>query len=161
MVSIGFAIALVAAGLAAGLSACGASIGCGLAGEMAAGVLSEDPDKIGSMLVLQALPGTQAFYGLVTAVLVLVRLNVFQAEAALVGISVEQGLSVLGACLPVIFGEFVSAIWQGRVSVGAMGTVAKRPDAFGKAVILPALVETFALLSLIGSILILLLGVKL
>jgi V/A-type H+-transporting ATPase subunit K len=160
MVSLGFTIALVAAGLAAGLSACGASIGCGLAGEMAAGVLSEDPDKIGSMLVLQALPGTQAFYGLVTAVLVLVQLNVF-GQNALVDISVEKGLSVLGACLPVIFGEFVSAIWQGRVSVAAMGTVAKRPDAFGKAVILPALVETFALLSLIGSILILLLGVKL
>jgi len=160
MVSLGFAIALAAAGLAAGLSACGSAIGCGLAGEMSAGVLSEDPDKIGSMLVLQALPGTQAFYGLVTAVLVLVQLQVFGGNG-LVDISVEKGLSILGACLPVIFGEFVSAIWQGRVSVAAMGIVAKRPDAFGKAVILPALVETFALLSLIGSILILLLGVKL
>ncbi len=161
MISLGFAIAIMAAGMAAGFSACGASIGVGLAGEMAAGVLSEDPDKIGSMLVLQALPGTQAFYGLVTAVLVLVRLQVFGGTSALTNLSIEQGLSVFGACIPVIFGEFVSAIWQGRASVAAMGTVAKRPDAFGKAVILPAMVETFALLSLIGSILILLFGVKL
>jgi len=160
MVSLGFAIAIAAAGLAAGLAASGASIGCGLAGEMAAGVLAEDPDKIGSMLVLQALPGTQAFYGLVTAILVLVRLQVF-GGTPLTTITIEQGISVFGACIPVMFGEFISAIWQGRASVGAMGTVARRPDAFGKAVILPALVETFALLSLIGSIVILLLGVKL
>jgi V/A-type H+-transporting ATPase subunit K len=160
MFSIGFAIAIIAAGLAAGLSASGASIGVGLAGEMAAGVLSEDPDKIGSILVLQALPGTQAFYGLVTAILVLVKLQVFGGNG-LFDLSIEKGVSVLGACLPVIFGEFISAIWQGRVSVASMGTVAKRPDAFGKAVILPAMVETFALLSLIGSIVILMVGVKL
>jgi len=160
MFSLGFAIAIIAAGLAAGMSASGASIGVGLAGEMASGVLSEDPDKIGSVLVLQALPGTQAFYGLVTAILVLVKLQLFSGSP-LTTISIEQGLSVLGACLPVILGEFVSAIWQGRVSVTAMGTVAKRPDAFGKAVILPAMVETFALLSLIGSIVILMVGIKL
>jgi V/A-type H+-transporting ATPase subunit K len=160
MFSIGFAIAIAGAGLAAGLSACGAAIGTGLAGEMAAGVLSEDPDKIGSMLVLQALPGTQAFYGLVTAILVLVKLQVFGGNG-LIDIQLEKGLAIFGACLPVIFGEFVSAIWQGRVSVASMGTVAKRPDAFGKAVILPAMVETFALLSLIGSIVILMVGVKL
>lgn len=160
MFSIGFAIAIFGAGLAAGLSACGAAIGTGLAGEMAGGVLSEDPDKIGSMLVLQALPGTQAFYGLVTAILVLVKLQVFGGNG-LFDLQIEKGLAVFGACLPVIFGEFVSAIWQGRVSVASMGMVAKRPDAFGKAVILPAMVETFALLSLIGSIVILMVGVKL
>ena len=160
MFSIGFAIAIIGAGLAAGLSACGASIGVGLAGEMAAGVLSEDPDKIGSMLVLQALPGTQAFYGLVDAILVLVKLQVFSGNG-LTDLSIEKGLAVFGACIPVMLGEFVSAIWQGRASVASMGTVAKRPDAFGKAVILPAMVETFALLSLIGSIIILMVGVKL
>ena len=159
MFSIGFAIAIAGAGLAAGLSACGASIGVGLAGEMAAGVLSEDPDKIGSMLVLQALPGTQAFYGLVDAILVLVKLQVFGGNA-LLDLSIEKGLAIFGACIPVMLGEFVSAIWQGRASVASMGTVAKRPDAFGKAVILPAMVETFALLSLIGSIVILMVGVK-
>jgi V/A-type H+-transporting ATPase subunit K len=159
MFSFGFAIAVAGAGLAAGLSAIGSAIGSGIAGEMAAGVLSEDPDKIGSMLVLQALPGTQAFYGLVTAILVLVKLQVFGTNG-LFDLSMEKGLSVFFACLPVIFGEIVSALWQGRVSAASMGTVAKKPEAFGKAVILPAIVETFALLALIGSIVILMVGVK-
>ncbi len=42
-----------------------------------------------------------------------------------------------------------------------MGLVARRPDAFGKAVILPAMVETFALLSLIATILFLMIAVQL
>ena len=160
MFSFGFAIAIIGAGLAAGLSALGASIGVGLAGEMAAGVLAEDPDKIGSMLVLQALPGTQAIYGLVDAILVLVKLEVF-GGAPLINLTIPQGLSIFGACLPVMLGEAVSAVWQGKASAASMGTVAKKPETFGKAIILPAMVETFALLSLIGSIVILMVGINL
>ena len=72
-----------------------------------------------------------------------------------------KGLAIFASCLPSMLGQFVSAIWQGRASVGAMGLVARRPDAFGKAVILPAMVETFALLSLIATILFLMIAVQL
>ena len=60
MFSIGFALAILGGGLAAGLGAYGSSVGVGKAGEMAGGVISEDPDKFGSMLILQALPATQS-----------------------------------------------------------------------------------------------------
>ena len=60
-----------------------------------------------------------------------------------------------------MFGELLSAIWQGRSSVASMGVVAKKPEAFGKSVILPAMVETFGLFALIATILILIVGIKL
>ncbi len=159
--SIGFGVALAGGALAAGMGAAGSAIGCGLAGEMAAGVLSEDPDKFGQMLILQALPGTQAIYSLVVAILVMVKLQVFGGSSGLYDLPLAKGIAVFAACLPCMLGEFVSAIWQGRASVGAAGLVAKRPDAFGKSVILPALVETFALLSLIATILLLMIAIQL
>jgi V/A-type H+/Na+-transporting ATPase subunit K len=159
--SIGFGVALAGGALAAGMGAAGSAIGCGLAGEMAAGVLSEDPDKFGQMLILQALPGTQAIYSLVVAILVMVKLQVFGGTGGMYDLPLAKGIAVFAACMPCMLGEFVSAIWQGRASVGAAGLVAKRPDAFGKAVILPALVETFALLSLIATILLLMIAIQL
>jgi V/A-type H+/Na+-transporting ATPase subunit K len=159
--SIGFAIAIAGGALTAGMGASGASIGVGLAGEMAAGVLSEDPDKFGQMLILQALPATQSIYSLVVAILVMVKLNVLGGAGGLYDLPLVKGLAIFASCLPSMLGQFVSAIWQGRASVGAMGLVARRPDAFGKAVILPAMVETFALLSLIATILFLMIAVQL
>jgi V/A-type H+-transporting ATPase subunit K len=159
--SIGFGIALAGGALAAGMGASGASIGVGLAGEMAAGVLSEDPDKFGQMLILQALPGTQAIYSLVVAILVMVKLQVFGSAGGLYDLPLAKGIAVFAACIPCMLGEFISAIWQGRASVGAAGMVAKKPETFGKAVILPAMVETFALLSLIATILLLMIAIKL
>ena len=64
-------LALLGVALAAGLAGMGSAKGVGLVGEAAAGVLSEDPTKFGKALILQALPGTQGIYGLITAFLIL------------------------------------------------------------------------------------------
>ena len=45
------------------LGGMGSAKGVGIVGEAASGVLSEDPEKFGQCLVLQALPGTQGIYG--------------------------------------------------------------------------------------------------
>ena len=158
--TLGFTIALAGGGLTAGLAAYGSSVGVGLAGEMASGVLSEDPDKFGSVLILQALPATQSIYGLVVAILVMVKLQIFGGANAMYDLGLWDGVSVFGACIPAMFGELVSARWQGKVSVAAMGTVAKKPEAFGRSVILPAMVETFGLFALIATILILMVGIQ-
>lgn len=161
MISLGFAIAIVGGGLAAGLAAYGSSVGVGRAGEMAGGVISEDPDKFGSMLILQALPATQSIYGLVVAILVLVKLNGFDSETRLEELDLAAGLAIFAACVPAMFGELISAIWQGKVAVSSMGVVAKKPDAFGRAVIMPVLVETFGLFALIATIIILMVVIEL
>ena len=47
----------------------------------------------------------------------------------------------------------VSARHQGRTSVASIGIVAKKPEQFGKAMLFPAMVETYAILALLVSIL--------
>ena len=47
----------------------------------------------------------------------------------------------------------ISAICQANAAVSAIGLVAKKPDQFGKAMIFPAMVETYAILALLVSIL--------
>lgn len=58
----GLILSILGASLAVGFSGIGSAIGVGLAGQAANGVLAEDPEKFGTMLLLVALPGTQGFY---------------------------------------------------------------------------------------------------
>ncbi len=60
-------LALGGAALASLFAGIGSAKGVGIAGEAAAGVVSEDPNKFGQVLLLQALPGTQGIYGLLIA----------------------------------------------------------------------------------------------
>ena len=55
-VSWGIVFAALGAALAAGLAGAGSALGVGIAGQSAAGVVSEDPDRFGSCLLLQLLP---------------------------------------------------------------------------------------------------------
>jgi V/A-type H+-transporting ATPase subunit K len=146
----GFGIAFVGVGVAIFLAGVGSSIGVGIAGEAAAGVIAEDPDKFGRLLLLQALPGTQGVYGFIAGFLALQQISGIGAA-----MSVAQGRAFLFACAPVAIACLVSGVYQGRCSVAAMQIVAKRPEESGKALILPALVEFYAVLGLLGTILLL------
>ena len=59
----------------------------------------------------------------------------------------------MAACLPMAVVGFFSAVHQSRASVASINLVAKRPDQFGKAMIFPAMVETYAILALLVSLL--------
>ncbi|HBT40065.1 MAG: V-type sodium ATP synthase subunit K (Na(+)-translocating ATPase subunit K) [Thermotoga sp. 50_1627] len=156
---LGLSIALIGAALGAAFGAIGSAKGVGMAGEAAAGVLAEKPELFGTVLILQALPGTQGFYGFIGAFLILLRLGVLGGNFP--ELTLAQGLTVFAVSIPLIFGLFVSGIWQGKASVAALQMVAQRPQTTGQAIIIPALVETYAILSLITSIILLFYGVKL
>ena len=144
----GNTLALLGAAIAA-LAGIGSAKGVGIAGQAAAGVVAEDPKKFGKTLILQALPGTQGIYGLLVAFVTLSRIGILGgSEPELV-----KGLLIFAACLPIGIVGLVSAIHQGRTSVAAIGIVAKKPEQFGKAMLLPAMVETYAILALLVSIL--------
>ena len=64
MSNFGIVLALLGAALASFMAGIGSAIGVGMAGEAAAGVVTEDPGKFGKVLLLQLLPGTQGIYGL-------------------------------------------------------------------------------------------------
>ena len=150
MENMGVVLALLGAVLAALFAGIGSAIGVGIAGEAAAGVVTEDPNKFSKVLVLQLLPGTQGIYGLLIGFITLTQIGIMGGSA---DISLAKGLLYLAACLPMAFVGLWSAIKQGRASVACIGLVAKRPDQFGKAMIFPAMVETYAILALLISIL--------
>ncbi len=154
----GLVPAIIGAALAVGLSGFGSAMGISYPAQAANGVLAEDPEKFGSLLMLIVLPGTQGFYGFVAAFFVMVKLGFFGGGAQVVP-TLSQGFQILGACLPIAGGGWISAIFQGRVSAAGVGLVAKRPKEFMKSVIFSALVETYAILGLLATILILM-GIK-
>lgn len=143
--------ALFGAGLAFIGGAIGSSLGITYVANVSSGVLSEDPDKFGRILPLVAMPGSQGIYGFITAILVWV---FFLREPKLLA-DANVGFQVFLACIPVAFACFVSGRYQGITGMGAASLIGKRAEAGGRAIIFPALVETYAILSLVICILLL------
>ena len=136
--------------LAALLPGIGSAKGVGGAGEAAAGVLAEDPDKFGKVLILQALPGTQGIYGLLSWFMIM------QFSGLLGGntdISWQTGLAYFLAALPIALVGLFSAIYQGKVSEAGIALIAKRPDEQAKGIVLAVMVETYAILALLATVL--------
>lgn len=148
--NFGLVFALLGAASAALFAGIGSAKGVGMAGEAGAGVVTEDPSKFGKALILQLLPGTQGIYGLLIAFITLSQIGVLGGDSNL---SLAKGLLYFAACLPMAFVGYSSAIAQARASVAGMGILAKKPEAFGKAMIFPAMVETYAILALLISML--------
>ena len=148
--NLGMVFAILGAALAASLAGWGSAKGVGTAGQAAAGGVAEEPNLFAKVLILQLLPGTQGIYGLLVAFITLSRIGVLGGEAVT---TTAQGLMYLAACLPMAFVGFVSAVHQGKTSAASIGIVAKREDQFGKAMLFPAMVETYAILALLVSIL--------
>ena len=119
-------------------------------GEAASGMLADDPSKFGQALLLQALPGTQGIYGLVTAFLILMKIGLFGGEITL---DFAQGMYLLAASLPIAIVGYFSGIAQGRVAAAGIGLVSRRDGQVVKAITSAALVETYAIFALLVSML--------
>ena len=148
-------IAIFGAVLAAGLAGMGSAKGVGLVGEAASGMLSEDPSKFGKALILQALPGTQGIYGLITAFLIIFKMGILSGEV--VELTFAQGAYFLLASLPIAIVGYYSGIKQGKVAAAGISFIAKRPKEVGKAITSAALVETYAIFAVLVSLLLVLL----
>ena len=150
MQNLGVVLAIIGAALASFLSGMGSSKAVGMAGQAAAGVLVDNPSLFSKVLILQLLPATQGLYGLLIAFITLLNIGVLGGSAQM---STAMGFMYLAACLPLAIVGYVSAIWQGKASVASIALVAKKPEQFGKAMLLPAMVETFALFAFLISFL--------
>ena len=149
----GLAWAYFGAALAAIGGGIGSAIGITTISNTATGIITEDAEKFGKLLPLVAMPGTQGIYGLITAFLVFIFFGFFEGGAEL---TASEGFRVFLACLPVAFVCLVSAIYQGATAVGAAGMITRRDEDAGKALIFPALVETYAVFSLVLTVIMLL-----
>lgn len=132
------------AAIAVLLSGIGSAAGVGIVGEAASGLVIEEPEKFGRSLVLQLLPGTQGLYGFVIGLLVLGKLNA--------DMSLAEGLYLMAACLPIGFVGWKSAISQGKTAAAGIAILAKNEEHSTKGIIYAVMVETYALLSFVISL---------
>lgn len=156
---LGTVLAITGIALAVIMSGIGSSIGVSRAGQAAAGVTAEDPDKFMKCLLLQLLPATQGLYGFIVGFIGMIKLNAlatsgaFMVAATGTYLSTAGGLGIMMSCLPIAIGGLVSAIYQGNLAVSSIGLVAKRPEESSKGMLMTAMVETYALLAFLVSFL--------
>ena len=151
MDNLGIVFALIGAAAAAIFAGMGSAKGVGLVGQAGAGVVTEDPSKFGKVLILQILPGTQGLYGFLAAILVLLQVGIIGGSFET--ISTATGLLYFGACLPIAVVGYFSGISQGKAAAAGVGIIAKKPDQSGKAITMAVMVETYAVLALLVSLL--------
>lgn len=149
--SIGMVYALLGAALATILAGIGSAFGVRAAGQAAAGVTAENPEMFAKVLVLQLLPGTQGIYGLLIGFIALSKIGLLGGGYA--DISWTTGLLMLGSCMPIGIVGLVSGKYQGMCAAASIGVVARNEEQFGKAMLFPAMVETYAILALLISVL--------
>ena len=148
----GVLFATLGAAVAVFLSGVGAAKGVGMVGEVAAGLMAEEPEKFGKSLVLQLLPGTQGLYGFVIGLLVFFKLKMNMPFA--------DGFYLFVACLPIAIAGYGSAIFQGRVAASGISLLAKNEEQSTKGIVYAVMVETYALLAFVISMIMVLLGVQ-
>lgn len=129
-------------GLMLALAGVGSSIGTTIAGNAAEGALKKNPEKSSSYMILSALPATQGLYGFVAFLLWMGR--DFATEGTLVfGIGISVGL----VCL-------LSAIRQGQVCANGIIGISQGHDVQTNTMIYAALPEFYAILALVGALII-------
>jgi len=145
--------AVIGAMLAVMFGGWGSAKGIRIAAGQAAGVLSEKPELFGKLFALMVLPGTQGFYGLIVAILMAVQTGLGGEGFVIATLPPIKGIGLLavGLCSGVVLWR--SAIHQGEASAAAVSLTARRPEQFGRSLLMPALVETYAAVAVLASIL--------
>lgn len=149
----GLALAVAGAAFAVAFSGAGSSIGVSYAGQAGAGVVAEKPELFGKVLILEALPATQGIYGFLVAFLILMFTGLLPGGES-VSLTVAEGAKLGFAGIPVGLAGYFSGAYQGKVSAAGIGMVAKSPGDMGKAMVLSAMVETYAVLGFLVSALV-------
>ncbi len=136
---IGIAVCVLACGI-------GSALGLYKTGSAAAGVLGEDPKKFGKVLVLVLLPATQGIYGFI--------IGIIGSSSLVEAMTATEGWALFGAVMPMAVSGLLTGILQGKSAVNCIYAVGKQESLGGKLIIYPAMIEFYAILGLIISIMI-------
>ena len=131
-------------GLVLALAGIGSSIGTTTAGNAAEGALKKKPEASGTFMVLSALPATQGIYGFVAFFMMLSKMKA----------DPEMGLVIFGVGLCVGLVCMLSAIRQGQVCANGIVGVSQGHDVFTNTLIYAALPEFYAILGLVGALMV-------
>ncbi len=147
-ISLGTALVALGAGLAVGLAGL-SGIGQGIAAAAGIGAMVKDEAIFGKAIVYSVLPETQAIYGLLVAILLMVFGGILGGKPASAGV----GLAAVGAGLAVGLAG-TSGIGQGIAAASSVEGLVLKEDLFGKLIVLSVLPETQAIYGLLVAILI-------
>ena len=137
--------------LAMGIAGIGSAMGLMLAGTSAVAVTGEKPELFGRCLVFQVLPMTQAVYGLLTAILLMMGAGLLGGSGADLS-NPMLGLSAIGIGL-VVGLTGISAANQGMVASASISATARNPDVAARGIIYTVMPETIAIFGLLVGIL--------
>ncbi len=129
-------------GLMLSLAGIGSSIGTTIAGNAAEGALKKAPEHSANYLVLSAIPATQGIYGFVAFFMWLGK-DFANNGVMLFG----MGLSVGLVCM-------ISAIRQGQICANGIVGISQGHNVFVNTMIYAALPEFYAILGLVGALMI-------
>lgn len=135
---LGIAVAVIMSGF-------GSARGVGETGQAAAALVKDQPEKFAQTLVLQLLPGTQGLYGFVIGIMIWLQISP--------ELTLTQGLLYMVAGMPVGFVGWISARYQGQTASAGMQILAKRPENVANAIVYAIMVETYAILAFVISLL--------
>ena len=144
--TIGSVIGVMGIAVCVLLCGIGSALGLYKTGSSDAGVLGENHKKFGKVLVLVLLPATQGIYGFIIGIIA--SGNIAALETA------EQGWALFGAVLPMAISGLVTGIFQGKSAANCIYAVGKQDSLGGKLIIYPAMIEFYAILGLIISIMV-------
>ncbi len=154
-IALGTALAAIGAGVAVGFAGLGSGLGQGIAAAGSVGAVAEDNDMFARGIIFSALPETQAIYGFLIAILLLVFSGLLGGGA---GLSVTSGLVAIGAGAAIGFAGLGSGMGQGITAASSVGAVVEDADMFARGIIFSALSETQAIYGFLIAILLMVFG---
>ena len=152
-IALGTALAAIGAGMAVGFAGLGSGLGQGIAAAGSVGAVAEDEDMFARGIIFTALPETQAIYGFLIAILIMV----FTIMAGKV-LPASLGLVAIGAGAAIGFAGLGSGMGQGITASSAVGAVVENEDMFARGIIFTALSETQAFYGFLIAILLMVFG---
>ena len=142
---------VIGCALAMGIAGIGSALGLMLAGTSAVAVTGEKPELFGRCLVFQVLPMTQAVYGLLTAILLMMGAGLLGGSGADLS-NPMIGISAIGIGL-VVGLTGISAANQGQVASASISATARNPEVAARGIIYTVMPETIAIFGLLVGIL--------
>jgi len=143
---------IIGCALSMGIAGIGSAMGLMLAGSSAVAVTGEKPELFGKCLVFQVLPMTQAVYGLLTAILLMMGAGLLGGAGGADLSNPMIGLSAIGIGL-VVGLTGISAANQGQVASSSIAATARNPDVAARGIIYTVMPETIAIFGLLVGIL--------
>lgn len=147
----GLTLAFLGVAISVGLTGIGTALAVSKSTKAATGVLAEKPDEFGRLLILVAITTTNGIYGFLVGILILTATPVL-GDASLV-VAQADGIRLLMAAIPMGIVGMMAAIYQGNAAASAIYMTGKRPELSARGIVLVSLVETYPILALLISVL--------